>query len=728
MHGCRHLKAAGFLLAALVISEPVLGQVWPPQPARPVVSLRPGTSERVMRVIPARQAPLPVDRPLVGPVAWQPGTEGEPGVEDLPGPPAVPGQGPSLLELVEFRQVPLRDALRLFSEQTGLNVVASQNAGDTIVSTFLRSVTPMAALETLTKTHGLFYRQDPRTGIISIYTRDEFNESLASFQEEEIRVFTLLYPNAMDAAQAIADIFGDRVILGLGGNASQTFTELTERFDRFDLIDGRSQGLGLFGGGGGFGGGGFGGGGFGGGGFGGGGFGGGGFGGRGGFGGVGGIGGGGFGGARRSDLLRNSRTGRQAIDTIAEAEAETIPLENLTPEQIQALANVQRGEAEQEIIDNLIRRSQASIYVTVISRQNQLVVRTSDPRTMEQIVALIAQLDIPTPLVLLEVKILEVDLSDGFNSAFDYQFSDGSTVAGGFTSGDILPPDSDALAGAARRFASLTPAGTGLREGDLLFQVVSESFRFRMQLLESKNRVTQLATPLLLTANNEVSRLFVGEEVPLNRSFSGPQPITDGGVIGGAAFAAGSTAIEFRPVGTTLLITPSINADRSVTLRILQETSNIVQNGATVLVPTDTGFAPQDVDIVRSRTVSGTIVAKDGLSVAIGGLIDEAAQDNRSGVPVIGKLPVVGFFFRRQDTRRTRSELIVVIRPYVFNTPTESAHLSKCLLEQVSLHPNAPDPRGTLDTFAPHEVVRPNPPLNPLQTIFRFHSLEPKVY
>src|SRR5262249_30491827 len=149
-----------------------------------------------------------------------------------------------------------------------------------------------------------------------------------------------------------------------------------------------------------------------------------------------------------------------------------------------------------------------------------------------------------------------------------------------------------------------------VQPGPFLFQVVSDKFRFRMQLLESKNRVTALATPILLTANNEVSSIFVGREVPINRSFSGPQPL--GNNLGGAQdCGAGSTAIEFVPIGTQLLITPNINADRTVTLRLLQSTSNIIKNGSDILVPTSTGFISETVDTVAQRSVTGTVVAKD---------------------------------------------------------------------------------------------------------------------
>ena len=234
-----------------------------------------------------------------------------------------------------------------------------------------------------------------------------------------------------------------------------------------------------------------------------------------------------------------------------------------------------------------------------------------------------------------------------------------------------------------------------------------------------------LASPLLLTANNEVSRVFVGREVPINRSFQGGDTVA---TAGGAVNAGASTAIEFRPVGTTLLITPSINADRTVTLRILQEQSDISSTADVFIPDGNGGFTEQQVDVVDSKTVSGTVVAKDGLSVAIGGLIDEGANDMRSEVPVVGKLPVIGFFFRRQNTGRMREELVVMVRPYVFNTPSESACLSRHLMEDLSIHPNGPEGRHTLGTFAPHEAVRPNPPMNPMQTVFRFHSIEPKVY
>jgi len=380
-----------------------------------------------------------------------------------------------------------------------------------------------------------------------------------------------------------------------------------------------------------------------------------------------------------------------------------------------------------------LARRQATIYVTVIRAHNQLIVRTSDEKTMQQIRELVQRVDVPTPLVLLEVKILQVNLGDDFTSSFDYQFSDKLTLAGGFTTGNILPPvpDNPALITPPRvyRDSPIVPEGltdaNGRPNRPLVFQFVNDNFRVRMQLLENNNRVTTLASPVLLTANNEVSRLFVGQEVPINRSFTGPTPIVS---TTATTYTSGSTGIEFRPVGTTLLITPNINADRTVTLRVLQEVSNIVPNGANVLVPTSTGFSDQSVDTVQSKTVSGTVVGMDCMTVAIGGLIEENVTDSRAEIPILGKLPVVGFFFRSQESKRTRTELVILIRPYVFSTPCDSAATSAKLMNELSIHPMANCPVGTMNTFAPHEVIRANPPMNECQKTFRFHSLEPKRY
>jgi general secretion pathway protein D len=631
-----------------------------------------------------------------------------------------------VLELLEFREVTLREVVRSLSDQTDLKIVPTADAGMVEISVYLKNVTPMVALDAITKSHGLFWRRDPETGIIRIYTVDEYEADLATFREEETEVFTLLYPNPLDVAFAIRDLYGDRVLINPGGFSDMfVFQDLMQRFVRHNIVDmqnmqGFGGGLGgAFGGGGGMG---MGMGGMGMGGMGMGGMGMGGMG-MGGMGmGMGGMGMGGMGmGMGGMGMMGMGGMGMRG------AQPQPLePIEGLSADAIQRLEQARVdavSDAAREAIDELLRRQRATIFLSVIRRQNQLVVRTADQRTMAQIRDLVKRLDVPTPLVLLEVKVLALDLEDDFNSVFDYQFAGGSSTGGQFTTGNILPPPTEGING----LNPLTVGGTGLDPSSLIFQVVNDNFRFRIQLLENKNRVTELATPTLLTANNEVSRIFIGQSVPITIGFT-PPTVVAGTVVSNVTLA-GAPVTQLQDVGQSLIVTPSINADRTVTLRLGQQNSRVIEGGATIPVPTaDGGVINQAIDVVQRSSVSGTVVAKDGLTVALGGLIEESVGDVRSAVPVVGKLPGLGFFFRRQHTGRFRRELVVLIRPYIFNTPQESAMLSSELIPDLSLHPKAVSPVGGLESFGPQEVVRPNPPASPLQTIFRFHSVEPKVY
>ncbi|MEL7497327.1 MAG: secretin N-terminal domain-containing protein [Planctomycetota bacterium] len=613
----------------------------------------------------------------------------------LPGetvPQGILPQASQLIELVDFREQELGDAMRLFSEQSDLNIVPSTEANQMKVNLYLRNVQAMDVLENLTKTHDLYYRIDEKSGVIRIYTTEEYEQNLTSFREEQTKVFTLLYPNPVDAAVAIRDLFGDRVELNFGVGDQDSVLDIIYRLNRFDLVDSRSLGLGSFQGSYSLGG-------------------------R-SFNRLNGLGG--------FDLnLPNSR---------ARQTDESKPLSDLSAEQIQQLIdalnertqNTRPAADPNDPISKLLKERQATIYVTVVRRNNQVIVRTGDEATMKQIEKLITNLDVPTPLVLLEVKVMSVLLDDQFRSVFDYEFSDGSSLAGGFTTGDILPTPSDALSGNARRLASMIPGGSVLNQGDFTFQFVNNSFRTRMQLLEDDNRVTVLNTPLLLTANNEVSRIFIGDTIPFTVGFDSPQVITGGN---NNTTIAGTPITELRDVGQSLLITPSINADRTVTLRIVQENARRVLNGGRIPVLNTNGqITNQEVDTVNRSTVSGTVVAKDGMAVVLGGLIEDEVADDREQVPGIGKLPVLGFFFRRQETGRTRRELIVMVRPYVFNTPAESASISQELLHQLSVHPNAISGEPSLQTFSPHEAVQADLDSCNLHQAFRFHNVVPRVY
>jgi general secretion pathway protein D len=231
--------------------------------------------------------------------------------------------------------------------------------------------------------------------------------------------------------------------------------------------------------------------------------------------------------------------------------------------------------------------------------------------------------------------------------------------------------------------------------------------------------ITSIASGL--SVNNEVTRLFIGENRPIITGVS-----LNNNINLSVNQSSLTPQIQFVPVGTTLLITPNINADRTVTLRLLQDNSTIEPNAATIPVPTASGgIVSYPVDVVSSQLLSGTLVAKDGLTMAVGGLITENITHNTSSVPVLGDIPLLGYFFRREITGRSRQELIILIQPHVLNTPAESEAAGRKMLQELSIHPKAASPEGTLNTYGPKEVPTANPPETRKDLIFRFHSVNP---
>ena len=503
---------------------------------------------------------LPV--PAVPAPASAPAEDGRRSLNSLPG-------ADQMLETLEYDDLPLAQVLAAFNSATRLNVIASADAGKVSITAHLHNVTAASALEAIVNANGLFYRVDP-SGIVRVATSDEYERDLASFREEETQVFTLLYPNPVAVAQVISQVFGDRVQLNSADADFTDLIDLSQRFNRFDLVDGRALGLGTFDGGqqsgnagslggfntgrrGGLGGLGGGLGGLGGG-----------LGGLGG--GLGGLGGG-LGGLRGGlggfglGGFGQGRFGRGTTNQQQTPDREQ--LNDMTAAEIQALENrlAAIGSLSDEERANLLQKREATIYVSVIRRNNQVVVRTGDRRTMEQISQLITQLDVPTPTVMLEIKVLRVTLGNGFESAFEY-FAGNDENAGSFSDGALLPafPNGSTVS----RLLGNGLGVSGRIPGSLNFQVVDENFQFRMQLLESKGRLTALATPLILTANNEVSRIFVGDTLPFTTGF---EPATVVGGLANNTVVAATPSTEDRDVGQSLLITPNINANRTVTLR-----------------------------------------------------------------------------------------------------------------------------------------------------------------
>jgi general secretion pathway protein D len=322
---------------------------------------------------------------------------------------------------------------------------------------------------------------------------------------------------------------------------------------------------------------------------------------------------------------------------------------------------------------------------------------------MVAIEQLINEIDRPTPQVLLEMKIVEITLDDSYRSIFDFQLVD-SVQGPTAVDQTVRNPFLQTAATAAENVMGV--GNFPIEGGAFVYQFLNDNIRARMELLQTNGNIETVATPLLLASNNRSARIFVGEESLLVRSVS--SNVTIGG-LGNGEFTSVTPVTELVDVGTNLFIVPKINADRTVTLVINQDNSTINKGGASIPVTGPSGSVTSfAVDTIDTASVSGTVVAKDGLTVAIGGLIRETTIDNVQKVPGLGDLPLVGAAFRKTVQEKKKTELVLLVTPHVITTPIEGQQRS---LERVNALSSAGGARSSLQ---PQESnVGPNEPWSP---------------
>jgi general secretion pathway protein D len=262
-----------------------------------------------------------------------------------------------------------------------------------------------------------------------------------------------------------------------------------------------------------------------------------------------------------------------------------------------------------------------------------------------QVLKLINELDAPTAQVLIEAKILEV--ATDFRDRFGVRWSpDGSQV---FDADDL---DGSLQPSAAATFQRIF-AGTGM-PGALKTGVLDAGVNLDVlvQFLRKNTDATVLAEPQINVSDNELGKLFVGAQVP----FISSSLNTD---VGGR-----NDSFQYKDVGIILEVTPQINNDEDVALKIRAESSNI-RSGETLF-----GGA-----ILDTRNFRTDIQVKDGQSVILGGIIQKQNGEVIRKVPLLGDIPILGWAFKKKDKTVRDVELMVFLRPQITRSPADAARL-----------------------------------------------------
>jgi type IV pilus assembly protein PilQ len=157
--------------------------------------------------------------------------------------------------------------------------------------------------------------------------------------------------------------------------------------------------------------------------------------------------------------------------------------------------------------------------------------------------------------------------------------------------------------------------------------------------MEEMGKTKVLSSPKILVIQNEKATINIGDKLPV--------PQTD---------AEGNRTVEFEPTGIRLEVTPQVTNDGRVFMDILIEKS---QRGDTV--PTTDG----PMFSINSRDAKTKVLVGDGETAVIGGLLQEESTDNRSGVPKLSNLPLLGWMFRSKTVDERRTELLIFLTPRI---------------------------------------------------------------
>jgi len=321
-------------------------------------------------------------------------------------------------------------------------------------------------------------------------------------------------------------------------------------------------------------------------------------------------------------------TTREAIHAIAEAGGYRVVERNngylivnpaqaalgSVPEDIELRALKVQYSDPQLVADILGKHVGPGGKVTVLP-QRRMVVAEDSRAGLARIEALLRQIDVAPRQVMIEAKILEITLEDNDNFGIDWSkvFKNGTKIGVG----------------------GLAQQG----QPGLFFNYISCRCDFTAYLsaLSTRNKVRTLATPKLLALEDQEAGITIGDELGY-RVTTTINNVT-------------SESVQFLDTGVILHVTPSVDADRRILLKIRPEVSS--------------GSVLNGVPSKKTTQVTTQLVAEDGQSILIAGLIKSSATQQRTGVPLLGEIPVLGNLFANRERHGNLTETVVVISPHL---------------------------------------------------------------
>ena len=304
---------------------------------------------------------------------------------------------------------------------------------------------------------------------------------------------------------------------------------------------------------------------------------------------------------------------------------------------------------------------------------NSLIITATEP-VYKDLLKVIEQLDRRRAQVYIESMIVELTAANAAELGVQWQALNGSNTAyagtnfnGPTSSGNTNIFGSSAAInsalGTAVAGAAVPALGLGLNIGSITNFGSNLAFSSLLRAVSTISGANVLSTPNLMTLDNEEARIIVGQNIP---------------IVTGSYAQTGSTSTVTpfqtytrQDVGLTLRVRPQVSENGTVKLQIFQEVSSIQDVSST------TGI------ILNKRNVESNVIVEDGQIIVLGGLIGDNYTDGSSKIPLLGDLPLIGGLFRYDNKSRTRTNLMVFIRPSVLRNNEQNNIFSNNKLDDL---------------------------------------------
>ncbi|MFX1679715.1 type II secretion system secretin GspD [Mitsuaria sp. CC2] len=335
-------------------------------------------------------------------------------------------------------------------------------------------------------------------------------------------------------------------------------------------------------------------------------------------------------------------------------------------------------------------------FVQADPATNSLIITAPEPM-YRQIRAVVEQLDTRRAQVYVEALIVKVDASKAgqFGVQFQQLFGEGAIGTNFGTGFSNILNLTAATAGGTTGVSSAISSGTiptGLNVG--IIKKVGSLYTLGAiaNVLGSVAGTNVLSTPSLIVQDNEEADLLIGSNVPV--------------LTGNSTTTSGTTTSPFqtferRDVGLRLKVRATVGENGTVRMKAYQENSSVVTGVA--------NSATQGPTFDKSA-VETSVTLEDGQVLVMGGMLKDEYTDGEDKVPGLGDIPILGNLFKNQSRKRTKSNLMIFLRPVILRTPESAAALTMDRYDAIRAYQQESQPKSTLvlpDTGAPLLPERP---------------------